>query len=150
MPERRLKYFGALSGSRQKPGTHSQSLFDAQNCRANHSSVIYARRLVSCRASPSLRDAAMSFWLQRFAGRGSGRWQPERPPYNPASSGLRTARPGRFKTCVYTMVVLTSLCPNSSWTVLMSEPLSSKCVAKECRKVWQLAGFSLAGAPRSR
>jgi hypothetical protein len=39
------------------------------------------------------------------------------------------------------MVVLTSLCPSSSWIVRMSWPRSSRCVANEWRKVWQLAAF---------
>jgi hypothetical protein len=30
------------------------------------------------------------------------------------SAGLRTPLPPRFKTCVYTIVVVTSLCPNNS------------------------------------
>ena len=39
------------------------------------------------------------------------------------------------------MVVLTSLWPNNSWTVRISWPLSKRCVAKLCRKVWQLPFF---------
>jgi len=49
------------------------------------------------------------------------------------SAGLRTPRPPLFNTCVYTIVVLTSLCPNSSCTVLISYPSSRRCVAKEWR-----------------
>ena len=37
-----------------------------------------------------------------------------------ARIGLRTPRPPRFKTCVYSIVVETSLCPSSCWTVRMS------------------------------
>jgi len=43
------------------------------------------------------------------------------------SRRLFTPRVPRFSTCVYS-VVLTSACPRSSWTVRMSEPLSSTCV----------------------
>lgn len=56
-------------------------------------------------------------------------------PGGPRSSGLRTPRPPLFSTCVYNIVVETSRCPSSSCTVLMSDPLSSRCVAKECRNV---------------
>ena len=41
----------------------------------------------------------------------------------------------------YILVVLTSLWPISSWMVRMSRPRSSRCVANEWRKVWQLAAF---------
>src|SRR5437773_1723979 len=68
------------------------------------------------------------------------------------SAGLRTPRPPLFNTCVYTIVVLTSLCPNSSWTVRISYPSSSRWVAKEWRVL--LAGsrdaFPMASAQRSR
>ncbi|MEM4284445.1 MAG: hypothetical protein QXS96_08170 [Candidatus Caldarchaeum sp.] len=36
------------------------------------------------------------------------------------SIGLWTPFPPRFRTCVYIIVVFTSLCPNSSCTVRMS------------------------------
>jgi len=55
-----------------------------------------------------------------------------------SSSGLRTASPPRVRTCVYIIVVFTSLCPMSSCTVLMSSPFWSRCVAKLWRNVWQL------------
>src|SRR5439155_13238266 len=55
------------------------------------------------------------------------------------SAGLRTPRPPLFNTCVYTIVVLTSLCPNSSWTVRISYAVF--CLKKE--KEWRV---SLAGS----
>ena len=39
------------------------------------------------------------------------------PPSHRLSAGLRRPRPPRRRTCVYIMVVRTSLCPRSSWTV---------------------------------
>src|SRR5688500_13032596 len=48
------------------------------------------------------------------------------------------------------MVVETSRWPKSSWMVRMSWPRSSRCVAKERRKVWQvrrLEAWSGWGAP---
>src|SRR5438477_7125892 len=41
------------------------------------------------------------------------------------------------------MVVLTSWWPKSSWTVRMSCPSSSRWVAKEWRKVWQLTRLAI-------
>ena len=39
------------------------------------------------------------------------------------------------------MVVRTSLCPSTCWSVRMSQPPRSASVAKEWRKVWQVARF---------
>src|SRR3989304_3579146 len=41
------------------------------------------------------------------------------------------------------MVVLTSRCPSSSWTVRMSCPSSSRWVANEWRKVWHVACLAM-------
>src|SRR5262245_43081045 len=49
------------------------------------------------------------------------------------SAGLLTPRPPRLSTCVYIIVVLTSVCPRSSCTVRMSYPASRRCVANEWR-----------------
>src|SRR5438477_320316 len=35
---------------------------------------------------------------------------------------------------------VTSACPSSSWTVRMSWPSSRRCVANECRRVWDAEG----------
>lgn len=51
------------------------------------------------------------------------------------STGLRTQSGPRLRTCVYTIVVLTSEWPRSSCTVPMSSPSSSRCVANACRNV---------------
>ena len=51
------------------------------------------------------------------------------------STGLRTPSGPRLRTCVYTIVVLRSACPNNSCTVRMSYPSSSRWVANECRNV---------------
>src|SRR2546425_914344 len=51
------------------------------------------------------------------------------------SAGLRTPSRPRFNTCVYTIVVRTSRCPNNSCTVRMSYPASIRCVANEWRNV---------------
>src|SRR5262249_33792367 len=39
-------------------------------------------------------------------------------------------------TCRYSAVVLRLVCPSSSWMVRRSTPTSSRCVAKQCRRVW--------------
>src|SRR5438034_9803931 len=66
------------------------------------------------------------------------------------SAGLRTPRPPLFNTCVYTIVVLTSLCPNSSWTVRISYPSSSRWVAKEWRVSLEGSRGAFVGAQKSR
>jgi hypothetical protein len=48
-------------------------------------------------------------------------------PWISASAGLRTHLLLRFRTCVSIMVVRTLVWPNSSCTVRMSEPSSSRC-----------------------
>jgi len=60
----------------------------------------------------------------------SGRTARPAPPRR--SAGLRTPSPPRFRTCVYTILVLTSRCPNGAWTVRMSYPDSRRWVAKLC------------------
>ena len=52
-------------------------------------------------------------------------WRDPRKPlsvehYCPVSNGLTTPLPPRLRTCVYTMVVLTSLWPSRSWIVRIS------------------------------
>src|SRR5262249_50671177 len=47
------------------------------------------------------------------------------------SNGLLTPTPGFCITCVKICIVATSVCPSRSCTVRMSQPLSSRCVAKE-------------------
>lgn len=41
------------------------------------------------------------------------------------------------------MVVFTLLWPSKTWMVRISVPDSSKCVAKECRKVWQVTRLGI-------
>src|SRR6267143_5560562 len=48
------------------------------------------------------------------------------------------------------MVVDTSECPSSSCTVRMSCPRSSRCVANECRSVWQVTGLTRRAACAAR
>ncbi len=40
-------------------------------------------------------------------------------------------------------LLLTSRWPSNSWTVRMSVPSSSRCVANECRKVWHETRFAI-------
>jgi len=61
------------------------------------------------------------------------------------SSGLRTARPGRFSTWVQIIVVETSLCPSSSCTVRMSGPTLDRI---RFREVW--SGHPLPVPPAKR
>jgi len=57
------------------------------------------------------------------------------------SSGLRTLAMPCSITWVYVMVVDTSWCPSSNWTVRMSVPLSRRGVAKLWRNVWHVRGL---------
>lgn len=66
---------------------------------------------------------------------------------NIRSTGLRTAPGPRFRTCVQIIAVLTSRCPSNSCTVRMSYPSSSRWVANEWRKVWQVVAPPPAGRP---
>ena len=57
------------------------------------------------------------------------------------SSGLRAGLRSSFTTWVWTMVVSTFACPRYSWICLISTPLSSRCVAKLCRRVCTETGL---------
>ena len=58
------------------------------------------------------------------------------------SAGLMTPRPPRWRTWVYIMVVLTSLCPSHSCTVRMSYPASRRWVVKISYTLIQLSHVS--------
>ena len=75
--------------------------------------------------------------------KGRGKISPAQREAPSRSAGLLTPRPPRLSTWVYIIVVLTSRCPRSSWTVRMSYPASRRWVAKACRKLWQLAGLGM-------
>src|SRR5215831_10580939 len=76
--------------------------------------------------------------------------RPVHPPYvvgssssGSASSGLAVACRWRCERCRYTVVAFRSLWPSKSWMVRRSTPASSRCVAKEWRRVCGWTGLSM-------
>ena len=80
------------------------------------------------------------------------RWFWPLPPGNSykTSTGLRARTPPRVSPCGEILVVLMSLGPRRSCTARRSEPDSRRWVAKQCRTVWQVAGFGIPAGRRRR